>query len=93
MSEQYDGMLHTGIYACAALDDGGKGYVMLASFDGCGMVDLRLDMLPENAYTADIYLTDGVKNLELCDSVPLSGLKKRLLLNMSAYGVALIEIY
>ena len=93
VSEQYDGMLHTGIYACAALDDGGKGYVMLASFDGCGMVDLRLDMLPENAYTADIYLTDGVKNLELCDSVPLSGLKKRLLLNMSAYGVALIEIY
>lgn len=93
ISEQQKGMLHSGVYAAAALSDRNEGYVMLASFDGCNTVDLRLDMIPDNAYTADIYMIDGVKNLELCDSVALVGNQKRLLFDMSRYGVTLIKIY
>lgn len=93
VSEQQRGMLHSGVYAAAALSDRNEGYVMIASFDGCTMVDLRLNMIPDSAYTAEIYMVDGVKNLELCDSVALSGNQKRLLFNMSRYGVTLIKIY
>lgn len=93
ISEQNEGMLHSGIYAKAAVSDDGCGYILLSSFEGCGMVDLRIDNIPDNIYNADVYMVDGVKNLTLCDSVPLSGMMKRLLLNMSKYGIALIKLH
>ena len=92
-SVQQDGFAHTGIYAAAALSSSGEGYVMLASFGGCGVVDLRLEGIPEDVYTADVYMLDGVKDMTLGDSVPVSGMKKRLLLNISEYGAALIKLY
>lgn len=92
-SAQIDGMDHTGIYAGAAVSDDGKGYILLSSFKGCGVVDLRIDGLPSNVYTADIYMLDGVKDMTLADSVPISGMKKRLLLNVSEYGVIMIKLY
>ncbi len=84
---------HNGIFASAALSDDGKGVVMIASFGGCGVVDLRLDGISENVYTADVYMLDGVKNMELADSVPVSGMKKRLVLNVSEYGVVVVKLY
>lgn len=92
VSEQTDGYAHTGIYALAAEGEEAL-YVLISSFDGCGIVDLRLDAIPENIYTADIYMLDGVKNMSLADSIPISGAKKRLLLNISQYGAALIKLY
>ncbi len=92
-SVQVDGMAHTGVYACAATSDSGEAYVMLASFEGCGVVDLRLDGIPDDLYTADVYMLDGVKNMSLADSIPISGMKKRILLNVSEYGAVLIKLY
>ena len=90
--EEAAGYAHSGIYSLAAE---GKDalYVLISSFDGCGIVDLRLDAIPENIYTADIYMLDGVKNMTLADSIPISGAKKRLLLNISKYGAALVKLY
>ena len=92
-SEQTDGLRHSGVYAAAAVSDEGIGYCLLASFDGCTVVDLRLDEIPDDLYSADIFMLDGVKNMTLADTVPLSGLKKRLLLNISEYGAVLIKLY
>ncbi len=92
-SEQFDGFAHTGTYASAALSDFGEGYLMIASFCGCGTVDVRLDGIPDDLYTADVYMLDGVKNMTLADSIPLSGTKKRLVLNVSDYGAMLIKLY
>ena len=92
-SQQTEGMAHTGIYAGAAVSDDGKGYIMLSSFKGCGVIDLRIDGLSSDIYTADIYMLDGVKDMSLADSVPISGMKKRLLLNVSEYGVIMIKLY
>ncbi len=90
--EENPEMQKSGVYAVASVSDKG-GMVMLSSFDGTQMVDLRLDMIPDNVYNAEIYMSDGVKNLEFCDSIALTGLKKRLLLSMSAYGFAVIKIF
>ncbi len=92
ISEQSVGYAHTGVYA-AASKDGDGAYIMLSTFDGCASIDLRLDNIPENFYTADIYMLDGVKNMELCHSIQLSGMKKRMLLSVSPYSVVLIKIY
>ncbi len=92
ISEQSAGFAHTGVYAAAAKDESGA-YVMLAAHDGCTSVDLRLDNIPDGFYTADIYMLDGVKNMELCHSIQLSGMKKRMLLNVSPYAAVLIKIY
>lgn len=89
---EVEGYAHSGIYALAAEGDGAL-YVLISSFDGCGIVDLRLDSIPENIYTADIYMIDGVKDLSLADSVAISGAKKRLLLNISRYGAVLVKLY
>jgi hypothetical protein len=66
---------------------------MLASFGGCGVIDLRLEGIGENVYSADVYMLDGVKNMTLADSVPVSGLKKRIVLNVSEYGAMLIKLH
>ena len=92
-SEQVEGFSHTGIYADAAISDNGEAVVLLASFGGCGVVDLRLDNISDELYNADIYMLDGVKNLTLCDSVPISGMKKRLVLNVSEFGVVLVKLH
>ena len=91
--DEPEGVAHSGIFARAAVSDTGECFVMLASFDGVGSVDLRLDGISENLYTADIYMLDGVKNMERCDSIPVSGMKKRLVLNVSGYGALMIKLY
>lgn len=91
-SESADGFSHSGIYAAAAMDER-EGYILIASFDGCGTVDLRIDGIPDNLYTAEIFMLDGVKNMESAASTPLSGTKKRLVLNVSSYGVVLVKLY
>lgn len=93
VSEQADGYAHSGIYACAAVADSGEAYILLSSFEGCGTVDIRVDGIPDNLYTADIYMLDGVKDMTLSSSVAISGMKKRFVLNVSEYGVVMIKLY
>ena len=92
ISQQNPDMQHSGVWASAMTIDG-KYKIMISSFDGAPFVDLRLENIPDNLYTADIYMSDGVKNMELCDSVSLAGSKKRLLLSVSKYGYLQIEMY
>lgn len=92
ISEQSPQHSHTGIYAASAGNQR-EAYVMISAFDGVQSIDLRLDNIPDGFFTADIYMLDGVKNLELCSSVQLSGMRKRLVLNTSPYGVILIKLY
>lgn len=91
-SLQNDSFLHTGVYALAALSER-EGYVMLASFGGTSVIDLRLDGIPSSFYSAEVYMLDGVKNLVGGETIPISGIKKRLLLNVSEYGVVLVKLY
>ena len=91
--ESPEGFAHSGIYAAAAVSDSGEALVLIASFDGCGTVDLRLDGIPENLYTAEVFMLDGVKNMEGGASVALSGEQKRLVLNVSPYGVFAVKLY
>lgn len=83
---------HSGIYA-AACSAQKEAYIMLSAFDGCTSIDLRLDSIPDDFYTADIYMLDGVKNMELCHSVQLAGMKKRMVMSVSPYSVILIKLY
>lgn len=91
MSQQEPDMRHTGVWAMAGESDG-KYTVMLSCFDGCQQIDLRLENIPDDVYSAEIYMSDGVKNMELCDTVALAGVKKRLLLSVSKYGYIQIKI-
>ena len=90
--DEAEGFAHSGIYAMGAIGEGAY-YVLISSFDGCGIVDIRLDSIPSDIYTADIYMLDGVKDMTLADSIPITGEKKRLILNISKYGAAMIRLY
>ena len=92
-SEQSEGYAHSGIYAAAATSADGSACVLVSSFEGCGVVDLRLEGIPSDLYTAEVFILDGVKNFERGDSVQLNGQKKRLLLNLSEYGAVLVKLY
>jgi len=92
-SEQTEGYSHTGIYAAAARASTGEAYVLISSFEGCGVVDVRLDSIPRELYTAQIYILDGVKNFSEGESVQISGTQKRLLLNISEYGAVLVKLF
>ncbi len=91
--EQLEGYCHNGIHAGAAASGSGKCFVLVSSYKGCGTVDVRLDGIPDSIYNADIYILDGVKNLEFGDSVAISGSQKRIVLNISEYGAILIKLH
>lgn len=90
--EQDQRFSSTGVYAVSATSEDGKGYILISSFGGCGIVDLRLEGISDSVYNADVYLLDGVKNFELGSSLPISGANKRLILHLSEYGAALIKL-
>ncbi|MBE6583819.1 MAG: hypothetical protein E7649_02380 [Ruminococcaceae bacterium] len=92
-SEQTEGYAHSGIYASATISASGEACVLISSFEGCGAVDVRLESIPPQLYTAQIYMLDGVKNFEEGQAVQLSGPKKRLVLSLSEYGAVLIKLF
>ena len=92
ISQQSADMSHSGVWVNAG-KSGERYKVLISSFDGAPFVDLRLENIPDGVYCADIYMSDGVKNMERCDSVALSGIKKRLLLSTSKFGYVCVEIY
>ena len=90
---EQQGYRHSGVYAKAAISDSGECYVMLSSFDGCGTVDLRLDGIPGSVCSAELYLLDGVKDLASGECIPISGMKKRMVLSLGEYSIALIKLF
>ena len=92
ISEQDPDTRHSGVWAKAGMTKDGECIIMISCFDSCQLIDLRLESIPDNLYEAEIYMADGVKNMELCDTVHLSGDRKRLLLSMSAYGYAIVKL-
>lgn len=84
--------MHTGVYAISACGEH-EAYILISDFDGVTSIDLRLMNIPDDFYTADIYMLDGVKNMELCNSIQLAGLSKRMVLSVSRYSVILIKLY
>ena len=91
--DEVEGFAHPGVYSMAARSASGECFVLISSFDGVGTIDLRIDGISDELYTADLYMLDGVKNMELCDTVQLSGMKKRMVLNLSRYGALMIRFY
>ncbi len=92
-TERKRGYAGSGIYAAATMAENGEAYIMLASFEGCGVVDLRLEEIPERFLTAEVSFLDGVKDLVPSAEAPISGMKKRLVLNLSKNSIALIKLY
>lgn len=95
-SLQDESMQHSGVWVHSGVsraNDKDEINVIISCFDGAKMVDLRLENIPDGMYTADIYMSDGVKDMEFCDSVPITGDRKRILLNVSSFGYAIVRIY
>lgn len=69
------------------------GAVMIAVSDSPGLVDIRLDNLPENVYSADVMILDGVRDLSLVQTLPLLGMSRRVCISVSGYSLILINLY
>ena len=90
--EEKEGYAESGVYAGAS-SNGQEAYVLISAYDGVQSIDLRLENIPDNFYNADIYMLDGVKNMENPYTLELSGMKKRMVLNVSPYSVIFIKLY
>ena len=79
---------------CAAASSGDRaGAVMIAVSDSPGLVDIRLNNLPENVYSADVMILDGVRDLSLVQTLPLLGMSRRVCISVSGYSLILINLY
>ena len=67
--------------------------VMVAVSDAPGLVDIRMNNLPENVYSADVYIMDGVKDLALVQTLPLLGMSRQVCIATGKYSVILIKLY
>ena len=90
--EEKEGYAHSGVYAGAS-SNGDEAYVFISAYDGVQSIDLRLENIPDKFYNADIYMLDGVKNMDSPYTLELSGMKKRMVLNTSPYSVVFIKLY
>ena len=66
---------------------------MIAVNGSAGLVDVRLDNLPENVYSADVMILDGVRDLSLVQTLPLLGMSRRVCISVSQYSLILIKLY
>ncbi len=69
------------------------GAVMVAVTDAPGLVDIRMNNLPEDVYSADVYIMDGVKDLALVQTLPLLGMSRQVCIATGKYSVILIKLY
>ena len=82
----------SGVYALASLGQR-AGAVMVAVSDAPGLVDIRMSNLPEDVYSADVYILDGVKDLALVQTLPLLGMSRQVCVATGKYSVILIKLY
>lgn len=69
------------------------GAVMVALSDAAGLVDIRLNNLPADVYSADVYIMDGVKDLTLVQTLPLLGMSRQVCVATGKYSIILIKLY
>jgi hypothetical protein len=67
--------------------------VMVAVSDAPGLVDIRMNNLPEDVYSADVYIMDGVKDLALVQTLPLLGMSRQVCVATGKYSIILINLY
>lgn len=67
--------------------------VMISVLDGAGLVDVRMDHLPDDVYSADVLILDGVRNLSRVQTIPLMGMNRRICVAVSKYSLILIKLY
>lgn len=82
----------TGISAAAAMSER-QGALMIAVSDSPGLVDVRLNNLPENVYSADVLILDGVRDLAHVQTLPLMGMSRQICISVSKYSLILIKVY
>ena len=66
---------------------------MVAVSGVAGLVDIRLNHLPENVYSADVLILDGVRDLTCVQTLPLLGMSRRICVAVSKHSVILIQLY
>ena len=81
-----------GAEAVASIGDRSAA-VMVAVTDAPGLVDIRMNNLPENMYSADVYIMDGVKDLTLVQTLPLLGMSRQVCVATGKYSIILIKLY
>ncbi len=82
----------SGVDAAASIGDR-AGAVMISVANGAGLVDIRLDNLPDNVYSADVLILDGVRDLTHVQTLPLLGMSRRICISVSKYALILIQLY
>lgn len=80
------------VYAAASSAQG-AGAVMIAVNGSPGLVDVRLDNLPQDVYSCDVMILDGVKDLALVQTLPLLGMSRRVCISVSQYSLILMKLY
>lgn len=81
-----------GIAAAASRADR-AGALMIAGLDSPGLVDIRLNNLPEDVYSADVLILDGVRDLVHVQTLPLMGMSRQIYISVSNYSLILIKLY
>lgn len=84
--------LGNGVDAVASLGER-AGAVMVAVSGVAGLVDIRMNNLPENVYSADVLILDGVRDLTCVQTLPLLGMSRQICVAVSKYSVILIKLY
>ncbi len=84
--------LGKGVDAAASLGERSAA-VMVAVSDAPGLVDIRMNNLPENVYSADVLILDGVRDLTHVQTLPLLGMSRQVCIATGKYSVILIKLY
>ena len=82
----------SGVDAVASVGDR-AGAVMISVLDGAGLVDIRMNNLPDNVYSADVLILDGVRDLSHVQTLPLLGMSRQICISVSKYSLILIKLY
>jgi hypothetical protein len=61
--------------------------------DGAGLVDIRMNHLPENVYSADVMILDGVRDLTCVQTLPLMGMSRQICISAGKHSLILIKLY
>lgn len=82
----------SGVDAVASMGDR-AGAVMVAVANAPGLVDIRMNNLPDNVYSADVLILDGVRDLAHVQTLPLMGMSRQVCISVSKYALILIKLY
>lgn len=82
----------SGVDAAASLGDR-AGAVMVCAAGEAGLVDIRMNNLPDNVYSADVLILDGVRDLTHVQTLPLLGMSRQICISVGKYALILIKLY